>query len=390
VLPNADAPLGISDLLGSTTLSTFRDHHWTPEVPCVSRASAPLLAELRAIDALASVDALLALPRVEVMAIGLDGRRDEVSTSDAKRVLSSGCNLYIIKLDSDLPDLRQLVAPLVAPLGFTANQVAVEAFAGGAQQISPRHYDYDVNFQILLAGRKTWRVQRNRHIQNPLRSYRPDLRGDASHFQEEAYSIGRRTPTSDDDAWATYALDAGSVFFLPRGYWHEVTSETNTFALNIVLRGLTYTRALAAALAARLDRDPRFRAYLEGIEVGAELEPARTARFDTLRAIAVEQLAEISLEEAALTAYSSQRFAWVAAAAGRRVANDPPALHVPEVVDGPVPLSPELAAATAALAELRYVFTWDHALGVLAELGPVAARNLLESLLELELIEVRD
>src|SRR5207344_58729 len=83
-------------------------------------------------------------------------------------LLPAGFNLYIRNVERSVPEAMALLMGVARDLGLPPGQVRLEAFAGSRGGISPRHYDGDANFQILLSGEKEWELEASSTIKNPL------------------------------------------------------------------------------------------------------------------------------------------------------------------------------------------------------------------------------
>jgi hypothetical protein len=174
-----------------------------------------------------------------------------VDAAQAADFVAQGYAAYVYGLQTGVAGLSTLVNDIGVSLGIPYGGVTFEAFVARAGAISSAHYDHDSNFQILLSGKKRWRIAPNAHIRNPMEAYHPRrLReGGVGGFEEEAYAHRLPVPSSlPPDANTEFVTEQGSVVFLPRGYWHEVDTIEDSFAVNVVVKGVPWARALARAL----------------------------------------------------------------------------------------------------------------------------------------------
>lgn len=382
----------LADLVSPLAAEDFISRHWLTGTPHLSRANPRLAETLRMMPSLADVDGFLAKYDGEVAIMGKDGFRAPVPAASARRFLDNGYNLYAAHAERTAPEARALLSDVVAELGVSPSQVSLEVFAGRKGGVSRRHYDHDANFQILLAGEKEWELQPNVNIENPLIGYSPPPGAPGAGFPEEAHASNPRLPTAFDAAKSTIVKAVqGSVLYLPRGLWHETRALTDTWSVNLVVRGFTWGEALTRAILDRLHRDPALRAYAACPGYGDHSSPALAAtaedRFARARAAIAIALADLSLDEALLS-QNGTTYAWADAAAARDVVEVAGtwSLHAPGALEEPLALDAGVGPIVRALAVLRGTFTWGHALAIAGAEGATALHNLLSDLVDLGLV----
>ena len=391
----------LADLVAPLSPDEFLTGPWASGRLHLARASAALVERLKRIEALVSVEALLARHSRDVRVFGPDSSRQLVPPSAALELLTAGHNLYITEVEQTVPEAHALLTEVARDLYMAPWQLRVEAFAGRAGGLSSRHYDYDVNFQIMLDGVKDWRLEENRHIRNPLQSFHPrvDEWGAWSGLGEEAYAVDPvMPPTFDPERTVTLRAEAGTTVFLPRGWWHETRSLTDTWSINLVLRSTTWARAIARALEIALHRRPELRAYCGGIaEAGAELPPALRAHrlevFTAAREAAHHALDELTADEAILSllGFVGHSYSWTGAAEGRQVIEWGGAffVHAQGDLADPIRLDRALIATAEKLCTLREPFTWNHARAIGHDVNAVDLSKLLSALVEAGLLELK-
>jgi len=220
-----------------------------------------------------------------------------------------------------------------------------------------------------------------------------DRQGRWQGFREEAYAADPRLPEQFSDRSRVVHASAGTVLFLPRAYWHETRSVGDTFGLNLVIKGVSWAGALAAALLEVLHREPRFRAYCEGVaHRGRSLSPSEQARgeetFERLRAAAAAALADMTMDDVVLSSLVDRVYQWSPKAAGRALVQEDGqwTLRAPEVLEEPLELDESVVAAMEKLCALREPFSWAHARCLLSGIGSVGLCNLLTELVEMGLL----
>jgi ribosomal protein L16 Arg81 hydroxylase len=244
--------------------------------------------------------------------------------------------------------------------------------------VSRRHFDHDINFQILLEGEKVWRFEENRHIVNPLRSYHPGRLPDL--FSEEAYAGDTSFSTEFDSARETrLTARPGSVVFFPRGYWHEVQSLTDTWSINFIVRGLPWSDAIGSALAARLKRMPQFREYHRFSTDSGHIESSSS--FAQLQAEAIKALGEMNADEVTLSQLTV-RYRWAETSSPRSVVVRDGRIELHLGADTPIEVEPALKPPLEKISGFQRSFSWHDALAVAGGIEPMGLYNLLEQLVE--------
>jgi hypothetical protein len=161
------------------------------------------------------------------------------------------------------------------------------------------HYDNDLNFQILLRGRKRWRLQRNTHVRSPLHSnHRLCAPRDDVFAEKLPFPAG----VEDLEDPVEITSKAGTTLFLPLGYWHHAETSEEAFAVNVVLHPLRWVDAVARAARRLLVGEAALRAPVFGA-LGVAPGPLRDSAAQSLRiAIAAHKRAldELQLDDIGL------------------------------------------------------------------------------------------
>lgn len=143
------------------------------------------------------------------------------------------------------------------------------------------HSDYDLNFQLLLRGKKRWRAAPNCNIVNQTNICLPSGRVQRDDFQLKlAHTLP--LPERMPDGAITVDIEPGGVVFMPRGYWHQTESTGECFSLNFVVKGPHWISVLCHALENRLISDPEWREYAYGISGNQQRQQAAIGEFASL------------------------------------------------------------------------------------------------------------
>jgi hypothetical protein len=378
--------LHVEDLVAPLSRRQFLADHWDRSLPVVGRANQALVDAVTAIPPLANVQSLLPKINHKVLLFGPNGFRSAVAPPQALDFLNNGFNLYITGVERAVPEATALFGKFVQELGVAPWQVEFECFAGRAGQVSTRHYDHDVNFQILLAGEKRWLLEENIHIRNPLFAFHPRP-GRSDGFREEAHVTQAGMPEAfHPERVQEIRVGPGTTVFLPRAYWHEVHSLSSTWSINLVIKGVTWGNAFAGALLNRMHRLPEFRAYCDHSPIGGESavpSDERANHFARLRATARLMLAEIDYVEASLSQVVDL-YTWTIDAEKRRLERrDGVAFLTFEgTTNEPVAVDDEMVAAVEQLMTFQNTFSWPDAQAVVHGVGIRELFHLLMLLIE--------
>lgn len=296
---------GLAALVSPLPLATFLSERW-PHASHVSHGSVDRFGGLAAIPALENVEALLGVTPSdsEVVLFGPDGFRSAVPSRVAIDFYRRGDTLYFTNVERHVPELLPFRTQLASDVGLPVSSLVCEAFASAPGASSSMHYDFDVNFNVLLSGSKHWQLALNDQIEAPEQSF---VVGH-SPWLESAISKRGAPPVPPADPIQREVARAGSVVFLPRGIWHETHAETACFGVNFTFKPRCWYQLIAQALAVRLREDARFRAYPFGA-LSAGTRSGMAAQIDELLPLAVERLKELSFEEVAL-AFQAPRYRW--------------------------------------------------------------------------------
>jgi len=381
--------IALDDLVHPLGYERFVTEHWMAEVPFLSDPNPKLVAALREIEAFQSPEALVSRLTRNVGLLGPKHFRADVPPHHAINFMKQGYVLYMTELEEQIPEVRMLSNEVASQLGATNLGLGVESFIAVAGSVSTVHFDYDINFQILLEGEKRWHVAPNQQIRNPLQSYHPTQQNNyaINTCIEEAYA---RDPAIKPELPAgarVYEARPGSTMFVPRAWWHEVESLTACFGVNFIMKGSTWALGLTQALCDVLHGDEAGREWCYGALAGSPELKARSAhQFEDMKRRAITELQKLTLEEVYLGGRNG-RFVWTPEASERSLVEtaDGWALVAPGVSEEPLGLDGVLVGLLAKLVPLHHPFAWEH-LAVLARdeiRGPIGAVGLWNVLADL-------
>jgi ribosomal protein L16 Arg81 hydroxylase len=298
----------LAELVAPLTPEEFIDRHWPAEAFCAPEDAARAERIVAAAPELESAQAVLAEAR-PVTVFKPDGSTAAVPDGQAARPLYMlGLTCYVSA--RHIAGLRPVVDQLTADLGLPAGSIESEVFCSDGASGARMHSDFDLNFALLLRGRKRWRVAPNRHIRNQTGVCVPSTREQPAPFQLE---IADETPFPADmpeDA-RTFEVGPGGLVFLPRGWWHETEAEGECLQVNFVVKRPLWLRVMTGAIGEQLMRDADWRGFAldlygpperreRAIAELAGLLPSLRAQLDELLAGEPEEAARRIVERSGL------------------------------------------------------------------------------------------
>ncbi|WP_394849427.1 cupin domain-containing protein [Pendulispora brunnea] len=174
-----------------------------------------------------------------------------IPTSSAKRVHDGGLAIYVRRIRECEMFEREVADSLRIP----ASSVECSVFCNPAKATTLAHFDRSDLLILQLSGRKTWRIAPNDFAPNPSLCWGA---GDRVTPELRLYAPGL-PPTEMPRNATSHVLETGSVLYLPRGYWHETTSEEDSLSLHMTVLSTTRIDVLMSALKNELLRDPYWR-----------------------------------------------------------------------------------------------------------------------------------
>jgi 50S ribosomal protein L16 3-hydroxylase len=244
----------------------FLERAW-PGRPMVAHGPLARFGELGALPQLADLPLLLSTHK-DLIRVALADKRDEHSSVEvdgekAAALHGDGLALILNAVERFLPPVQTWLEGLRVELGLPRKcdpRSIIYASPPGSGN-SP-HFDANANFVVQIRGLKRWRVAPNRHVVNPTDRWAMNEGGLSEEL--EGYVDGPLPAQMPDDA-TTYELVAGSVLFVPRGFWHETESDEDSLALNFTFGQPTWADVVLGALRIGLLEDPQWRELADGL-----------------------------------------------------------------------------------------------------------------------------
>ncbi|MBC7371585.1 MAG: cupin-like domain-containing protein [Bdellovibrionaceae bacterium] len=217
----------------------------------------------------------------------------DASAGDAKKLFDNGMGLLFNEAQEISPLLVQWLEEIRCGLGLSAltySRCLIYAIPKGSG--TAPHFDQNINFVVQIHGNKTWYMAPNKSVQNPMTRHTMQSEPDA----ELASYVDSELPKLMPADAQKIELKAGSVLFVPRGYWHSTEAQEEALALNFTFTAPTWIDLLAAALRSRLSLSVDWRETANGVSDPERREMAEIT-FETLLETLVEDLPNWKAED---------------------------------------------------------------------------------------------
>jgi 50S ribosomal protein L16 3-hydroxylase len=286
--------IGLAGVLSPITPEDFFKSYW-PRKPLFIPASAGKLKGLLDLPQLQDPASLIAARVLKVRAC-LPDYDDEYSSilvepQDALKVYRNNMTLVLDSMQTQSETIAAALLKIRADLGLVtgggdddltrARAMAYATPAGGRTRL---HFDANANFVVQVKGTKRWALAPNTSVDNPTERYTSSTGELADVLETQCHApLLDRLPENS----AEYLLEPGGVLFVPRGYWHETTTEDDSISLSFTFSQPTWADVFAKSLHAHLLQSAEWRALADGRE-------AELARFEILVGKLTRELPAVS------------------------------------------------------------------------------------------------
>lgn len=265
--------MGLSDILAPVTSQEFFSSHW-PHEPLFIPATKNKLKELFALPQLQELENLVKARQRKVRAC-LPDFDDEYSSihlepQDALKAYRNNMTLVFDSMQTQDPTIADTLKNIRADLGLVtggsendlckARSIAYATPAGCGTRL---HFDANANFIIQVKGSKTWRLAPNESVDFPTERFTTGSEEMPAALEKQCHA-----PLIDvlpEDS-LEFVMEPGCVLFVPRGYWHETTTEEDSLSLNFTFSQPTWADVFTKSLQELLLRSPEWRELADGLE----------------------------------------------------------------------------------------------------------------------------
>jgi 50S ribosomal protein L16 3-hydroxylase len=287
------AAWSLSELLAPLTLSDFRSQYWGRR-PFTTQIPAGALEWLK--SELAGFDAEKLVTRnpgpLAVWFTSLEGKQTNIrapTSAEAMALYNAGMTLFL-RHGGTVPILKWH-QQLAADAGHPPSPLTTSLFLSRRSAATQMHFDMLDNITIQLSGHKRWRVAANPHVKNPIENW---SLGDPVPPSLAATLEGALPKSVPADSEA-FDLKAGTLLYIPRGYFHATDAAADSVSLFLGMPFASWGELLLDGLRARLEQLPQWRENVWATTTPDELARARK-RFEELRAHLNEDLQALEAE----------------------------------------------------------------------------------------------
>ncbi len=298
--PYLARPTDLGTLFGEESPQRFLEEQW-PTKPLVFHHQEKLAPEIWQLPALQSLEAALSIAAPDTIFANLPDRDEEynqvrlISAADVKKAFA--CKMGI-SMEPELEKIAELIfwlRGIQRDLGLarqTYGRCNIYAIPDGGRTAC--HYDQNINFVCQITGEKTWELAPNTHLKNPITRHTAGTPPDRSTAAYLDKPLPQKMPSKGR---IRVVLKAGSVLYVPRGYWHQTSAKGESISLNFTYDQPSWAQVLSEAICKRLMKDEKWRAVAYGLRQGGPLGQRAEAEFEELMRKSGETLGNISFED---------------------------------------------------------------------------------------------
>ncbi len=282
--------IDLAALIAPVQTQDFFDFHW-PHKPLFVPANPEKLKALFELPQLQSLEALIAARVLKVRAC-LPDFDDEYSSiqlepNDALKAFNNSMTLVFDAMQTQNALIAQTLKNIREDLGLVtggeennlciARSIAYATPAGAGTRL---HFDANANFIIQISGSKTWMLAANNSVSNPTERFTTGALEMPAALEKQCHA-----PLIDDlpEDSIEFLMEAGSVLYVPRGYWHATTADEDSLSLNFTFSQPTWADVFTKSLQEYLLSLPDWRELADGLE----------AQDEERKALAVKKFTEL-------------------------------------------------------------------------------------------------
>lgn len=294
--------IGLSDLIAPMDPQDFFESHW-PYEPLFIPAQPEKLKDLFALEQLQDLEILVAARQRKVRAC-LPDFDDEYSSihldpQDALKVYRNNMTLVFDSMQTQDATIASTLKNLRQDLGLVtggdendlckARSIVYATPAGCGTRL---HFDANANFIIQLKGSKKWRLAANESVDNPTERFTTGALEMPAALEKQCHAPLIEELSED---CLEVLMTPGCVLYVPRGYWHETSSDEDSLSLNFTFSQPTWADVFTKSMQELLLTSPEWRELADGLE-GRDVnrKQAAVSRFNFLLKNLAQELPQIS------------------------------------------------------------------------------------------------
>ncbi len=293
---------GLDNLLAPMTADIFLSTHW-PKKPLFISADIKKLNSILQISQLQDLESVVAVRTQKVRAC-LPDFDDEYSSihldpKDAIKAYNNNMTLVFDSMHLQDKDIAGSLQKIRSELGLVtggaennlckARSIVYATPAGCGTRL---HFDANVNFIIQLHGSKRWILAPNNSVENPTERFTAGSFEMSAALEQQCHApLIDQVPANSLE----FLMTPGCVLFVPRGYWHETTTDEDSMSLNFTFSQPTWADILTKSLQEHLLKSAKWRELADGLESTNTLRQSQaTAQFEVLVKSLSKELPQVS------------------------------------------------------------------------------------------------
>lgn len=290
---NPMTTLELKDLIVPHTLTEFMTSHW-PHLPLFIPAQTGKLQSLFSLSQLQSLENLISARSTKVRAC-LPDFDDEYSSilvdpADAMKVYQNSMTLVFDSMQKQSPEISAALKNITRDLGLVVGtyehnlcQARSIAYATPAWCGTRLHFDANANFVIQISGTKKWTLAKNNSVDFPTERFTTGSLEMPMALEKQCHAeLLHEVP---EDA-VEYLMEPGCVLFVPRGVWHETTTEEDSLSLNFTFSQPSWADVFSKSIHGLLLNSPEWRKLCVG--VGSSEENQRNQALAHLQKLVID------------------------------------------------------------------------------------------------------
>lgn len=264
--------LNLKDLIVPLSLAEFMDSHW-PHNSLFIPSQPEKIQNLLKLPQLQSLENLITARSSKIRAC-LPDFDDEYSSilvepSDALKVYQNNMTLVFDSMQKQSPEIAQSLKQITQDLGLVVGsyehnlcQARSIVYATPAWCGTRLHFDANANFIIQISGSKKWTLAPNHSVKYPTERFTAGSLEMPLALEKQCHAeLLHEMP---EDA-VEYLMEPGSVLFVPRGVWHETTTEEDSLSLNFTFSQPSWADVFSKSIHGLLLNSPQWRSLCAGV-----------------------------------------------------------------------------------------------------------------------------
>ena len=248
--------IGLSELLYPVTQADFFNSYWPEQALFIPPAENKLI-NIFDLEQLQNLENLV-LARVLKVRACLPDFDDEYSSihldpKDAIKAYDNNMTLVFDSMQSQcslIADvLKNITADLSLVFGQSDNnlcQARSIAYATPAWCGTRLHFDANANFIIQIRGTKKWTLVKNTSVHYPTERFTTGSFEMSEALENQCHD--QLLDSVPDEGATEYTMTPGSVLFVPRGMWHETTTDEDSLSLNFTFSQPTWADVFSKSI----------------------------------------------------------------------------------------------------------------------------------------------